>query len=56
MLPTKKAILARFSGDAQAALEYCEKIAETYEELHREYSYLAWLLSRETLKVRAAHA
>lgn len=57
MKPTVKAILGRFNGDALKAFAYCDTIAQTYPELHPEYSALAKAVWDDASgKTEAAHA
>jgi hypothetical protein len=56
MKPTVKAILGRFNGDALKAFAYCDTIAQTYPELHPEYSALAKAVWDDASgKTEAAH-
>jgi hypothetical protein len=44
MIPTVHAILYRFDGDYNAALEYCEATAYQYAHLRTEYRHAREML------------
>ena len=53
---TLKAILARFSGDREAAIQYCYGIIDQYPHLRDEYTALADRLVGHEEKAKAANA
>jgi hypothetical protein len=44
MLPTLKAVLARFAGNREQAQDYCVQVAVQYPQLRTEYGILASML------------
>lgn len=53
MTPTLKAILARFGGDRDAAIDYCYLMIDTYPQLRVEYSTVVDLLTGHEEKAKA---
>jgi hypothetical protein len=53
---TLKAILARFGGDREKAIDYCYDLVDTYPRLRAEYSTIVDALTGHEEKAKGAYA
>jgi hypothetical protein len=47
MIPSVKAILARFDGDVHKAISYCTQISKEYPRLRTEYDHYKFVLGQQ---------